>query len=103
MTSLMYLCAAIGRWQWQPCWFIPIRAQAPADKAKRGSMGLVELMYFSLFSFQNRAVMAGKFAAYLVINVLIFGIPGASYKVFWPFQFILNVSGKLDYWVFTST
>ncbi|KAK3749972.1 hypothetical protein QZH41_008462 [Actinostola sp. cb2023] len=51
----------------------------------------------------NRAVMAGKFAAYLVINVLIFDIPGASYKVFWPFQFILNVNGKLDYWVYRST
>ena len=55
------------------------------------------------FSFQNRYFMAAKFAIYLVINTLIFDIPGASYKVFWPFQFILNVNGSLKYWVYRST
>ncbi|KAL9956833.1 hypothetical protein ACROYT_G038376 [Oculina patagonica] len=51
----------------------------------------------------NRYFMAAKFVIYLVINTLIFDIPGASYKVFWPFQFILNVKGNLRYWVYRST
>ena len=57
----------------------------------------------SCISFQNRYFMAAKFAIYLVINTLIFDIPGASHKVFWPFQFILNVNGSLRYWVYRST
>ncbi|XP_068760532.1 uncharacterized protein [Montipora capricornis] len=52
---------------------------------------------------ENRYVMASKFVIYLVINTLIFDIPGVSYKVFWPFQFVLNVNGSLRYWVYRST
>ena len=47
--------------------------------------------------------MAAKFVVYLVVNALIFDIPGAPYVVFWPFQFILNVRGNLRYWVYRST
>ncbi|XP_048575373.1 protein REDUCED WALL ACETYLATION 1 isoform X2 [Nematostella vectensis] len=51
----------------------------------------------------NRKVMAAKFIIYLVFNLLIFDVPGASWKIFWPFQFILNVKGNLRYWIFRST
>ena len=47
--------------------------------------------------------MAAKFAVYLTINTIIFDVPGLSYYVFWPFQFVLNVGGKLDYWIYRST
>lgn len=67
------------------------------------SVSAISLIRNNSIVLQNRYAMAAKFVIYLVINTLIFDIPGASYKVFWPFQFILNVKGNLRYWVYRST
>lgn len=61
------------------------------------------MLFLTYCYFQNRYFMAAKFVVYLVVNALIFDIPGAPYVVFWPFQFILNVRGNLQYWVYRST
>ena len=64
---------------------------------------LKTLIYVVLFLLQqNRVVMAAKFVVYAIINALIFDVPGAPAKVFIPFQFILNVRGNLDYWIYRS-
>ena len=47
--------------------------------------------------------MAGKFLIYIVINAMIFEIPGTPEKLFIPFHFILDVNGNLSYWIYRST
>ncbi|XP_028394366.1 protein REDUCED WALL ACETYLATION 2-like isoform X2 [Dendronephthya gigantea] len=51
----------------------------------------------------NRKVMAAKFVLFFLFNSIIFEFPYLTYKIFWPFQFVLNVRGNLDYWVYRAT
>jgi len=51
----------------------------------------------------NRCFMAGKFLIYIVLNAMIFEIPGAPEKLFIPFHYILDVNGNLNYWIYRST
>lgn len=60
------------------------------------------LAVFSRYN-QNRFVMAAKFVIFFIFNSIIFEFPYLTYKIFWPFQFVLNVKGNLDYWVYRST
>eukprot|EP00794_Sanderia_malayensis_P015358 gene15358-16935_t len=53
---------------------------------------------------KNRKFMALKFAIYAIINAIIFDIPGLSWKIFIPLNFILHDhEGGLRYWIYRST
>ncbi|XP_077990790.1 uncharacterized protein LOC144445108 [Glandiceps talaboti] len=46
--------------------------------------------------------MLAKFAAYFIINLIIFDIPGVGNIVFWPFMFVLSYQGSSHEWLFRA-
>ncbi|XP_046851246.1 protein REDUCED WALL ACETYLATION 4-like isoform X2 [Xenia sp. Carnegie-2017] len=60
------------------------------------------LAFFARYN-DNRKIMATKFVLFFIFNSIIFEIPFIAYKVFWPFQFVLNVNGNLDNWIYRAT
>ncbi|XP_070535149.1 uncharacterized protein [Ptychodera flava] len=66
--------------------------------------------FFSVYAFMrilnswntDPKKIAIKFAAYFIINLIIFDIPGVGKVVFWPFMFILSYKGSSHEWLFRA-